>query len=113
MSTYAVAHLRNVNVGPSIVEYLYRMDDTLEPYGGRFLVHGAPVEVREGAWPGHLIIIEFPDRELARAWYESPAYQLILPLRTDNSEADVVFADGVADEHRATDVLDGQVQRIL
>jgi uncharacterized protein (DUF1330 family) len=60
MTTYAVAHLRNVNMGPSIVEYLYRMDDTLEPFGGRFLVHGAPVEVREGAWPGDLIIIEFP-----------------------------------------------------
>ena len=39
----------------------------------------------EGAWPGHLIIIEFPDRERVHAWYESAAYQEILPLRTNNS----------------------------
>jgi uncharacterized protein (DUF1330 family) len=51
--------------------------------------------VLEGAWPGQLIIIAFPDLERARAWYESHAYQEILPLRTNNSEGDVVLADGV------------------
>ena len=96
MPAYAVPHLREVAMGPAIVEYLQRIDATLEPFGGRFIV-----EVWEGAWPGHLIIIEFPDRERARAWYESSAYQEILPLRTNNSEGDVVVAEG----HRATDVL--------
>lgn len=105
MSTYAVAHLRKVTLGPQIVEYLQRIDATLEPFGGKFLVHGGEVEVLEGAWPGHLIIIEFPDREQARTWYESAAYQEILPLRTNNSEGDVVFADSVSQGHRATDVL--------
>ena len=84
-----------------------QIDATLEPFAGRFLVHGGKAEVLEGAWPGHLIIIEFPDRERARAWYESAAYQEILPLRTNNSEGDVIFADGVSEEHRATDVLAG------
>jgi uncharacterized protein (DUF1330 family) len=100
MPAYAVAHLREVAMGPAIVEYLQRIDATLEPFGGRFIV-----EVWEGAWPGHLIIIEFPDRERARAWYESSAYQEILPLRTNNSEGDVVVAEGVSEGHRATDVL--------
>jgi hypothetical protein len=62
MSTYAVAHLRRVTLGPEISLYLETIDATLEPYGGRFLVHGGEVEVLEGTWPGHLIIIEFPDR---------------------------------------------------
>ena len=105
MPAYAVAHLREVAMGSPIVEYLQRIDATLEPFAGRFLVHGGEVEVLEGAWPGHLIIIEFPDRERARAWYESSAYQEILPLRTNNSQGDVVFADGVPEGHRATDVL--------
>jgi uncharacterized protein (DUF1330 family) len=52
MSTYAVAHLRKVNLGPEIVEYLQRIDATLGPFGGRFLVHGGQVEVLEGTWPG-------------------------------------------------------------
>lgn len=107
MPTYAVAHLRNVTMGPQIIEYLQRIDATLEPFAGRFLVHGGGVEVLEGAWPGHLIIIEFPDCERVHAWDESAAYQEILPLRTNNSEGDVIFADGVSEGHRATDVLAG------
>ena len=59
----------------------------------------------EGRWPGHLIVIEFPDRGRASAWYNSGAYQEIVALRTDNSESDVIMVDGVGNEHKATDVL--------
>jgi uncharacterized protein (DUF1330 family) len=52
-----------------------------------------------------MIVIEFPDRERATAWYESPAYQEILPLRTRNAEGTAVIVDGVDQDHRATDVL--------
>lgn len=41
----------------------------------------------------------------ARAWYASPAYQKVLPLRTRNSEGDVILIDGVGSDHRATDIL--------
>jgi uncharacterized protein (DUF1330 family) len=107
MPAYAVAHLRNVKMGPPIEEYLQRIDATLEPFAGHFLVHGGDLDVLEGAWPGHLIIIEFPDLARARTWYSSSAYQQILPLRTNNSEADVILADGVSEGHQATDVLAG------
>lgn len=50
-----------------------------------FAIHGGDVEVLEGAWPGHVVLIEFPDRDSARAWYRSPAYQSIVRLRTNNS----------------------------
>ena len=105
MTAYAVAHMRQVSMGPPIVEYLQRIDATLAPFGGRFLVHGGGVELVEGDWPGHLIVIEFPSRGQARAWYHSDAYQQILALRTGNSVSDVIIADGVGPGHRATDVL--------
>jgi len=101
----AVAHLRNVKMGAEIVEYLERIDATLEPYGGRFLVHGAAPEVLEGSWTGDLVIVSFPDRQKALAWYRSPAYQEILPLRTRNTEGDVVLVDTVSSDHRATHIL--------
>jgi uncharacterized protein (DUF1330 family) len=97
--------MHKVTIGPEIVEYLERIDATLAPFGGRFLVHGGKVEVVEGAWSGNLIVIEFPDRARARAWYESAAYQKILSLRTNNSESDTFLVDGVSEGHRATDVL--------
>ena len=105
MTAYAVAHMRQVTMGPQIVEYLQRIDATLEPFGGRFLVHGGDMDVIENEWPGHLIVIEFPDRENAHGWYNSPAYRQILALRTDNSQADVVLAEGVRHPHKAIDVL--------
>ncbi|MBZ9740774.1 MULTISPECIES: DUF1330 domain-containing protein [unclassified Mesorhizobium] len=105
MTAYAVAHMRQTTMGPEIVEYLHRIDATLEPFGGRFLIHGGNLEVVENDWPGHLIIIEFPDRADVREWYASPAYRAILALRTNNSLSDVVFADGVEHPHKATDVL--------
>lgn len=41
----------------------------------------------------------------ARAWYESPAYRRILPLRTEYADCDVMLIDGVGHDHLATDVL--------
>jgi uncharacterized protein (DUF1330 family) len=105
MPAYTVAHMRQVTMGPAIVEYLERIDATLAPFGGRFLVHGGQAEVVEGTWPGHLIVIEFPDRARADAWYHSAAYQAIVVLRTDNSRSDVIIAEGAGSDHRATDVL--------
>lgn len=105
MSTYAVAHMHSVEVGPAIVEYLQKIDATLAPFGGRFIVHGGAVEVVEGSWDGNLIVIEFATRELAHAWYDSAAYREILVLRLDNSVSDVILVDTVSADHRATDVL--------
>lgn len=107
MTAYAVGHLRNVAMGPDIVDYLERIDATLAPFDGRFVVHGGPKEVLEGDWPGDLIVIAFPDRAAARGWYDSAAYRAILPLRTAHSEADVILVDGVGAGHKAPDVLAG------
>ena len=105
--SYAIAHLQNVQMGPPIMEYLRRIDDTLEPFAGRFLVHGMRQKVLEGDWPGDLIIIEFPDRASAEAWYASESYQEILPLRTRNSDGNAIIIDGNADDHRGADILSG------
>jgi uncharacterized protein (DUF1330 family) len=110
MPTLAVANLRNVTMGPAIFEYLERIDATLEPFGGRFLVHGGPIELLEGRWSGDLIIIEFPDRDSARRWYHSAAYQAILPLRTTRAESDALLIDTVPGDHRATDALAGHAR---
>lgn len=59
----------------------------------------------EALWAGALIVIEFPDQASARSWYDSPAYQEILPLRTNNSDGVTMLLEGVDRTHRATDVL--------
>jgi len=105
MSAYAVAYLDKMNVNREIITYLNRVDTTLEPYDGHFLVHGKKGEVLEGSTPGLCIIIEFPDLDHARNWYYSDTYQEIKPLRTNNSEGSVILIDGVPPGYRASDLL--------
>jgi len=111
MTAYAIANIQSITMGPPIVEYLERIDGTLAPYGGRFVVHGDPADVREGDFTGDLIAIEFPNTAAAVGWYESAPYREIAPLRTDNSDGWVVLVDGVSPDHRATDILAAQSSR--
>ncbi|WP_030809158.1 DUF1330 domain-containing protein [Streptomyces sp. NRRL F-2799] len=95
MTAYAVAHLREAAPHPEIAEYIERITATFAPYGGRFLVHGTQHEVKEGEWAGHVVIIGFPGITEARAWWDSPAYQEITPLRSRHIAGDIILVDGV------------------
>lgn len=105
MTTFALAHIIHSTINDELIEYLHRIDATLEPHGGRFRIHGGSIQRLEGAWTGDLVLIEFPDKASARKWYDSEAYKQIAALRTANSSADVIFIDGVAHDHKATDIL--------
>jgi uncharacterized protein (DUF1330 family) len=107
MKAYAVGILSRVEMGPPIVEYLQRIDATLAPFDGHFIVHGGDKTTYEGIDPGAVIVLEFPSRQHADDWYASPAYRAILPLRTQNSDSTVFVIEGVDRDHLATDVLGG------
>ncbi|MEV6442445.1 DUF1330 domain-containing protein [Amycolatopsis sp. NPDC051716] len=100
MTAYGLAHLRPPAVLPEeVFQYLERIQATLDPYGGKFLVHGAPVQVVEGDWPGGLVLIEFPSLAVAREWYGSPAYREILSLRADHIPGDLILVEGCGPDH--------------
>lgn len=102
---YAIAYLREVDFGDEIIDYLQRIDATLAPYGGRFLVHGGHLVAAEGEWDGDIVVIRFPDRASAQAWYDSEPYRAILPLRLEHSQSIAAIVDGVPDGYQATDGL--------
>jgi uncharacterized protein (DUF1330 family) len=108
VTAYAVAHLTHVEMNDEVVEYLRRINGTLAGFGGKFLIHGGQVHELEADWPGHLVMISFPDLAGARAWYDSPSYQAILPLRLRNSAGSVILVEGVTHPHQATDILPGK-----
>ncbi|HWL98899.1 MAG TPA: DUF1330 domain-containing protein [Nocardioidaceae bacterium] len=60
---YAIAYIRDVDFGPEIIEYIEKIEATLAPYSGRFIVHGGPIVQVEGEWTGDVVIIEFPGRD--------------------------------------------------
>jgi len=106
MTAYALAHLRDVDFGDAIIDYLQKIDATLAPYGGRFIVHGGGLTPLEGDWSGDIVILEFPDRAAAQAWYASPGYQEILPLRTEHSRSTAGLLRGVPKDYRAVNKLE-------
>jgi uncharacterized protein (DUF1330 family) len=70
---------------------------TIAKYGGRYLVRGGTMELREGEWPGpRTVILEFPSLARAREWYDSPEYKPLRPIRQANSHARIAFFEGVA-----------------
>ena len=100
-AAYAIAHLHNPHFNDDVLTYIERIQATMDPFGGRFLVHGGEVEVKEGTWPGTIVILEFPGLAEARAWYESPDYQAIVPLRTDHIDGDTLIVGGVEPGYEA------------
>jgi len=95
MPAYVIAHLQDAGPHPEIAEYIERLPATFEMYGGRFLVHATQHEVKEGTWPGHVVMIGFPGIAEARAWWNSPAYQEIAPLRARHIDGDIILVEGV------------------
>ncbi|MEM8699138.1 MAG: DUF1330 domain-containing protein [Pseudomonadota bacterium] len=68
---------------------------TVEAHGGEFLVRGGPQEVIEGDAPPRSVILRFPSVEAAENWYNSPAYQKIVPLRQGASNGALTIVEGV------------------
>lgn len=98
---YVIGYLENVDVGPEIFEYIERIEETFEPYGGRWLVHGSQHVTHEGSAPGNVVIIAFPSVDAVREWFDSEAYRAIAPLRIEHSDSTILTVEGVPDGYRA------------
>lgn len=63
--------------------------------GGRFLARGGELAVLEGDWePSRLVVLEFPDVDAARRWYESETYQQAKALRDGAARLRMVAVQG-------------------
>lgn len=62
-------------------EYRSLADETLVEFGGEFLARGPIQTLHGGSAFLTKIVIQFPNRSLATGWYNSKAYQQIIPIR--------------------------------
>lgn len=64
-------------------------------FGGRYVVRRGDPVVLDGDWaPKRLVIIEFDSPERVREFYDSPAYQAILPYRLRSTRGHVLLLTG-------------------
>lgn len=95
-AAYVVLNDR-VDDTPKMHEYISKAVDTMTPYGAEVLVADESPETLEGSPPfPRMVIIKFPSKDNALAWYHSLAYQSVLGLRLAATEGFCVLADGLA-----------------
>lgn len=85
MSAYLVANY-DVTHPDAYEAYVEAAVPLIEAHGGEVLVAGPDTEVVEGKPGAVTIVIRFPDMEALRAWYDSPDYQEIIPLRVGSTD---------------------------
>lgn len=69
-------------------EYKKLTPGSIEPYGGKFVIRGNPIQVMEGEWThDRLVLLEFPNKEKALEWYNSESYQKAKKIRQKASSA--------------------------
>ena len=77
-------------------EYKKLSPSSIERFGGRFIVRGGPIDRLEGAFEyERVVIIEFPDRESARAWHGSSEYAAAKAMRQEISEGQALLVEGL------------------
>jgi uncharacterized protein (DUF1330 family) len=75
--------------------YSAQVPQTIAAFGGKYLARGGRATQLEGHAQGERnVVIEFPSREIAEAWYNSEAYQAIIEHRTNNSTGALALVDG-------------------
>lgn len=96
MAAYLIANI-TIHDAEKFERYRELVPPVIAAHGGRYLVRGGTMEMKEGALPlRRLVILEFPSMQAARAFYDSPAYAPLLRLRLEATTSDVVLVEGVA-----------------
>ena len=94
MPVYAIVQGKVENPG-SLAQYVARAGPTIRSHQGRTIAFDDEPVVIEGKMEHpRTVIVEFPSMAAFRAWYESPEYQEILPLRLKSTQGTLIVTKG-------------------
>ena len=95
MSAYLIADI-DLHDADRYKIYVENVPALIKKHGGRYRVRGGQSEVLEGNWsPSRLVVLEFPDRTAALAFYNDQGYEPYKALRQSISTGSVVIVEGV------------------
>lgn len=87
MPAYVVAMI-SVHDPETYRQYTERTPAIVKKHGGRFLTRGGAVTALEGpGFDGRMVVLEFPDRTAAEAWFADPDYSRARAFRHAASSA--------------------------
>lgn len=77
-----VLSMMTINDAETYRKYTDKTPPTVKRHGGKFLTRGEPVTCLENtSYEGRLVILEFPSKAHAEAWYADPDYQEAVTFR--------------------------------
>ncbi|MCK9400430.1 MAG: DUF1330 domain-containing protein [Bacteroidales bacterium] len=95
MSAYVIVEIA-VHNPKEYEEYKKLSLPSLKPFNGRFIVRGGKTETLEGDWqPERIVVLEFPDADLAREWWNSDIYAKAKAIRQRTATTKMVLIEGV------------------
>ena len=94
MAAYFLFDNVEVSDPDALAGYFPKAAKLVAEHGGRYLAVDAVPQVVEGD-PGlrSVVLMEFPDGDSARGWYESPAYRPLRAIRHGAARNNAVLID--------------------
>ena len=69
---------------------------SIAAYGGKYLARGGATEILDGTWkPERCVLIEFPNMERAREWYNSKEYAEGIKVRHASAKSQFLLVEGI------------------
>lgn len=96
MPVYMIVEATEVLDRKGYEEYVQKVPETIKRFCGEYLARGGQVKVVSGDWnPARIIIVKFPSMDKFNAWWSSPEYQAVSPLREKSAKTNAIVVEGV------------------
>jgi|ERR1017187_2607092 len=94
MPAYIIVDVK-INNPEMYKEYKKLTPASIAAYQGNFIVRGGATETLEGDWePGRIVVLEFPNAERARQWWNSTEYAPAKNIRQSAATTKMILAEG-------------------
>lgn len=95
MPVYLIANIR-IEDRQRYSQYEAGFLDVFDKYEGKLLAVDEGQRTVEGTWEHtRTVLIEFPNEEKARSWFDSPEYQELAKHRLAASKGDIALITGL------------------
>ena len=78
-------------------KYMKKVKPMIESYGGEYLIRGGEIDSLEtNLWkPARMVLVKFPNKEIAMEWYNSDEYKPYKNIRLNNAISNILMVDGL------------------
>lgn len=94
MTAYVIGNI-TVKNPEKWAEYRSQVPATLVPWGAELVLRGTQAKALSGQYRHtDTVVIRFPDMDAVAGWHDSPAYQVLVQLRKEAADVDLVSFEG-------------------